>query len=145
MRVLQLAPIWETVPPPAYGGSETVVNVLTEELVRQGIDVTLCASGDSTTRADFFSVFPTSLRPAGLFDEALQYSLVHVAKSLAKARDYDIVHVHTGPPGELAMAFSHLVDTPMLATMHNLLDCHTEFIWQNYEGWYNSISHQQAA
>ena len=143
MRILQLAPIWETVPPPAYGGTEAVVHVLTEELVRRGMDVTLCASGDSITSADLFSVSPRSLRPAGLTADALQLSLVHVAKSLAKARDYDLVHVHTGPPGELAMAFSHLVDVPMLATLHNLLERQTEFIWQNYGGWYNSISRQQ--
>jgi len=143
VRILQLAPIWETVPPPAYGGTEAVVHVLTEELVRRGIDVTLCASADSTTSADLFSVFPQSLRTAGLTRDALQFSLVHAAKSLAMARDYDLVHVHTGPPGELAMALSHLVNVPMLATLHNLLDSETEFIWQHYAGWYNSISRQQ--
>ncbi len=130
-------------PPPAYGGTETVVSVLTEELVRRGVYVTLCASGDSTTAAEFFSVFPRSLRPAGLTEDALQYSLVHMAKSLARARDYDLVHVHTGPPGELAMAMSHLAAAPMLATLHNLLDKQTEFIWTHYEGWYNAISCQQ--
>lgn len=72
MRVLQLAPIWETVPPPAYGGTETVVSCLTEELARRGVDVTLCASGDSFTSARSFSVFPLSLRQAGLTDEPLQ-------------------------------------------------------------------------
>ena len=132
MRVLQLAPIWETVPPPAYGGTETVVNVLTEELVRQGIDVTLCASGDSTTRADFFSVFPTSLRPAGLFDEALQYSLMHVAKSLAKARDYDIVHVHNIPD---FLVFSALV--PKLTRARLILDIH-DLVPELYAGKFGS-------
>src|SRR5439155_4239362 len=91
MRVLQLAPIWETVPPPAYGGTEAVIHVLTEELVRRGIDVTLCASGDSTTSADLVSVFPHSLRPAGLTADALQFSLIHVAKSRALAGDSDLV------------------------------------------------------
>ena len=147
MRILQLAPIWETVPPPAYGGTEAVVHVLTEELVRRGHDITLCASGESTTSARLFSVFPHSLRPAGLTEEATQYSLVHFAKSLALARDgdFDVVHIHTGPPGEIPLALSHMVDVPVLATLHNLLDKHTEFIWQNYEGWYNSISKQQVS
>src|SRR5687768_1339837 len=144
MKILQLAPIWETVPPPAYGGTETVVSVLTEELVRRGHEVTLCASGDSKTEAELFSVFPTSLRPAGLGDVSLQYGLVHVAKSLREARDYDIIHNHNGPPSELGMAMSHLVDIPMLTTLHNELRGDTHFIWSNYAGWYNTISHHQS-
>src|SRR3989304_38722 len=58
MRILQLAPLWEAVPPPAYGGTEAVVSILVEELVRRGHQVTLCASGDSSTDADLFSVYP---------------------------------------------------------------------------------------
>ena len=109
MRILELAPIWETVPPPGYGGTESVVSVLTEELVRRGHEVTLCASGDSTTAAELFSVQPFSLRPAGLAGESLQYSLVHVAKALKDADEYDVIHNHNGPPSELGMAMSHLV------------------------------------
>ena len=56
MRILQIAPVWETVPPPRYGGTEAVVSVLCEELVRRGHEVTLCASGDSITSAELFSV-----------------------------------------------------------------------------------------
>lgn len=143
MRILQLAPIWETVPPPAYGGTEAVVSVLTEELVRRGHEVVLYASGDSTTSAELRSVFPTSLRASGLTAEALQYGLVHVAHALREARDFDIVHSHSGPPSEIALALSHMVDVPMLATLHNLLVDDTRFIWSNYGGWYNSISRQQ--
>ena len=64
MRILQLAPLWETVPPPAYGGTEAVVSVLCEELVRRGHDVTLWASGDSRTSADLYSIYHRSLRTA---------------------------------------------------------------------------------
>src|SRR6185503_16707241 len=96
MRILQLAPIWETVPPPAYGGTEVVVNVLTEELVRRGHDVTLWASGDSRTAARLKSVVPQSLRAAGLTQEALQYALVHVASAIREAADFDIIHNHNG-------------------------------------------------
>jgi glycosyltransferase involved in cell wall biosynthesis len=135
--------LWETVPPPAYGGTETVISCLTEELVRRGVDVTLCASGDSRTDAGFFSVFPNSLRPAGLTDDALQYSLVHAVMSVRQARDFDIIHNHNGPPAEIGMALSHLVDVPMLTTLHNNLTKENEFIWSNYEGWYNTISRAQ--
>jgi glycosyltransferase involved in cell wall biosynthesis len=143
MRILQLAPIWETVPPPAYGGTEAVVSVLTEELVARGHEVTLAASGDSSTAAELMATFPRSLRPAGLSDEALQYAMVHVAFALRQAGDYDIVHSHTGPPSELAMAMSHLIDVPMLSTLHNQLQADSRFIWSSYSGWYNTISHQQ--
>src|SRR4051794_1784705 len=104
MRILQLAPVWETVPPPAYGGTETVVSALTEELVRRGHDVTLWASGDSKTAAELRSVVPMSLRAANLTMEPLQYSLVHVASALATAGSFDLVHNHNGPPSELGMA-----------------------------------------
>lgn len=143
MRILQLAPIWETVPPPAYGGTETVVSCLTEELVRRGVEVVLCASGDSRTSAELRSYFPCSLRPAGLTDEALQYSLMHVTFALRDAADFDIVHNHSGPPSELGMALSHLTPVPMLSTLHNNLPKETEFIWSHYGGWYNTISGAQ--
>ena len=143
MRVLQLAPIWETVPPPAYGGTETVVSCLTEELVRRGVEVTLCASGDSRTAADLRSYFPRSLRQAQLTDTALQYALMHVAFALRDAGRFDIIHNHNGPPSELGMALSHLVDVPMLTTLHNNLTKESEFIWSNYRGWYNTISRAQ--
>jgi glycosyltransferase involved in cell wall biosynthesis len=143
MRILQLAPVWETVPPPAYGGTEVVVSALTEELVRRGHEVTLWASGDSSSEAELFSVVPRSLRSAGLEKDALQYALVHVALALRDAGEYDIIHNHNGPPSELAMAMSHLVDTPMLTTLHNQLWDETRFIWSHYAGWYNAISEEQ--
>jgi glycosyltransferase involved in cell wall biosynthesis len=144
VRVLQLAPIWETVPPPGYGGTESVISVLTEELVARGHDVVLAASGDSVTSAELLAVQPVSLRPAGLAAESLQYSLVHVAKALREAGSFDIVHNHSGPPFELGMAMSHLVDTPFLTTLHNHPSEESRFIWSNYEGWYNTISTRQA-
>lgn len=145
MKIFQLAPVWETVPPPGYGGTEAVISVLTEELVRRGHEVTLCASGDSCTHAKLLSVVPRSLRPAGLTGVALQYSTVHVAFALKEARNCDIVHNHAGPPSELGMALSHLSDVPMLTTLHNQLTQETQFIWKNYLGWYNAISHEQAS
>lgn len=145
MRILQLAPIWETVPPPAYGGTEAVISVLTEELVRQGHQVTLWASGDSSTTAELRSVLPQSLRKAALTDVALQYSLIHVASALRTASGFDVVHNHSGPPSQLGMALSSLIDLPMLTTLHNDLTEDTRFIWDNYEGWYNAISHEQSS
>jgi hypothetical protein len=137
MRILQIAPLWERVPPPAYGGTEAVVSLLTEELVRQGHRVTLAASGDSITTARLASVFPQSLRTAdGLVDRS-PYDWVHVGQALAQADEFDIVHNHAG---ELVMAMSAMLKTPILTTMHCLTTPDTQFVWNRYTGAYNTIS-----
>lgn len=95
MRIAQVAPLYESVPPKYYGGTERVVSYLTEELVREGHDVTLFASGDSVTRA--------ALRP--MCDTALRLGSVPVADPIAphihmvelvaqQAHEFDIVHFH---------------------------------------------------
>ncbi len=138
MKVLQIAPLWETVPPPAYGGTEAVVHTLVEELVRRGHDVTLCASGDSRTSARLQSIYPRSLRTADDLESKPVYSWLHSSLSLRDAREYDIIHNHGG---EEVMALAHLVpDVPMLSTMHCLITPDTKFIWDRYPGYYNTIS-----
>ena len=62
MRIAQICPLWKRVPPPAYGGIELVASLLTEELVQRGHQVTLSASGDSTTAAELRSIYPRSIR-----------------------------------------------------------------------------------
>ncbi len=143
MKILQVAPLWETVPPRAYGGTEAVVHVLVEELVRRGHEVTLCASGDSQTSALLQACYPRSLRTAEGLEAKSVYSWQHAALSLKDAREYDIVHNHAG---EEVMALSHLVpDVPMLTTMHCLITPDTQFIWDRYQGHYNTISRSQRA
>ncbi|HET9476904.1 MAG TPA: glycosyltransferase family 4 protein [Dehalococcoidia bacterium] len=141
MRILQIAPLWETVPPPAYGGTEAVVHLLVEELVSQGHDVTLCASGDSRTSATLRASYPRSLRTAKEVVAKDLLSWHHAALSMAAARDYDIVHNHAG---EQIMALRHLVpDVPMLTTMHCLITPDTKLVWDQYTGHYNAISWAQ--
>lgn len=141
MKILQIAPLWERVPPPAYGGTEAVVHLLVEELVRRGHDVTLWASGDSCTSARLMSCFPRSLRTADDLVCKTVYSWQHAALSLQDAHEFDIVHNHAG---EEVMALSHLVpDVPMLTTMHCLITPDTKFIWDHYRGYYNTISWSQ--
>jgi glycosyltransferase involved in cell wall biosynthesis len=141
MRILQIAPLWERVPPPAYGGTESVVHLLVEELVRMGHHVTLCASGDSQTSAALRSWYPRSLRSADDIQAKSYYVLQHASLSLAEAPKYDIVHNHAG---EELMALSGLVpDVPMLTTMHCMITRDTQFIWDSYSGHYNSISGAQ--
>src|SRR4051794_30892110 len=97
LRVLQLAPLWEAVPPPAYGGTEAVVSLLTEELVARGHDVTLAASGDSRTSARLLSAYERSLRRASDLGDRNPYDWTHIALALKEAeKGYDIVHNHAG-------------------------------------------------
>jgi glycosyltransferase involved in cell wall biosynthesis len=140
MRILQIAPLWESVPPPAYGGTEAVVSILTEELVRLGHDVTLAASGDSQTNARLASVYPSSLRTAEHLVDRSPYDWVHVGSALASAPQFDIVHNHAG---ELVMAMAGGVRTPLLTTMHCLMTTDTQFVWNRYVGAYNTISDAQ--
>ena len=141
MKILQIAPLWETVPPPAYGGTEAVVHLLVEELVRQGHDVTLWASGDSKTSARLQSCCPSSLRTKEDIYSKSVYSCLHASLALKDAQHYDIVHNHAG---EEVMAISHLLpDLLMLTTMHCVVTPDTRRVWDNYRAYFNSISWSQ--
>jgi len=140
MRILQIAPLWETVPPPAYGGTEYVVSLLTEELVRRGHEVTLAASGDSVTSAELHSVYHRSLRRADDLTDRNPYDWEHIASALALGGRFDVIHNHAG---ELPMAMSKLVPTPMLTTVHCLPTDDNRLIWRHYGGAYNTISRSQ--
>ncbi len=141
MKILQVAPLWERVPPPGYGGTEAVVSLLTDELVRQGHEVTLCASGDSLTLAALRSVHPRSLRTADGMKDGTPYDWVHAAEAIAAANAFDIIHNHAGEP---VMALAGFTDTPMLTTMHCLITPDTQIVWEHYDGYYNTVSHAQA-
>ncbi len=141
MRILQIAPLAERVPPPAYGGTEAVVSLLVDGLARRGHDVVLRASGDSITLAELHSVYPRSLRTVSGIESMGPYELVHAAEALREAGDFDIVHNHAG---EVAMAFSGLIDVPMLTTTHGNMTRDSRFVWERYNGFYNTISWSQA-
>ncbi len=140
MRILLLAPLWETVPPPAYGGTEAVISLLSDGLALAGHDVTLFASGGSTTLGNLHWVYPRSLRTAYDLRDPSPYGWLHNAIALSKAEEFDIVHNHSG---ELAMAMSHLIKTPMLTTMHDLITPDAKIIWDYYQGFYNTVSYAQ--
>lgn len=140
MRILQLAPIWESVPPPAYGGTEAVVSALTEELVRMGHEVILAASGDSQTSARLEAVYARSLRTADDLKDRNPYEWAHVGHAMSLASEADIVHNHAG---EMAIAMAGACRTPMLTTMHCLATPDTTFVWNRYAGAYNTISEAQ--
>ena len=96
MKIAQIAPLAERVPPPAYGGIELVVSLLTEELVRRGHEVTLFASGDSITSAALESVHPRALRLDSTVKEYGIYEMLQLSKLYEKSGEFDIIHSHVG-------------------------------------------------
>src|SRR5262245_12599119 len=124
MRILQVAPLYERVPPVTYGGTERVVSYLTDALVDLGHDVTLIASGDSITRATLVAASPRSLR----LDEHCHDSLSHHLRALGlvatRADEFDIIHFHTG---FLQMPLARRLATPSVTTLHGRLDI--EELW----------------
>ena len=94
MRIAQIAPPMESVPPAYYGGTERVVSYLTEELVRQGHQVTLFASGDSLTSAELVSSTRVALRLTPTVQDPIPYYLLMLDKVRERADEFDILHFH---------------------------------------------------
>lgn len=117
MRIAQVAPLWERVPPPAYGGIELVVGLLTDELVRRGHEVTLFASGDSITLAKLESVHPKALRLDTTVKEYDIYAMLQLSQVYERAEEFDIIHSHMG---HAALPYANLVKTPTVHTLHGV-------------------------
>jgi glycosyltransferase involved in cell wall biosynthesis len=94
MKIAQVAPLYESVPPKYYGGTERVVSYLTEELVRQGHDVTLFASGDSETKARLIAAYRSSLRLDKRCQNQMAHHFVMLERLFQRAAEFDIVHFH---------------------------------------------------
>jgi glycosyltransferase involved in cell wall biosynthesis len=141
MKIAQVAPLWERVPPPAYGGIELVVSLLTDELVRRGHEVTLFASGDSLTLAKLSSVHPRALRLDPDVKEYGIYELLQLALVYERADDFDIIHSHVG---YTSLAYTNLVETPTVHTLHGIFNHDNEKIFKYAKKQpYVSISHAQ--
>jgi glycosyltransferase involved in cell wall biosynthesis len=94
MRIAQIAPLIESVPPRLYGGTERIVSYLTEELVRLGHDVTLFASGDSVTSARLVSCAPKALRLDPNVRDAIPHYMLMLDRVRSEADGFDILHFH---------------------------------------------------
>jgi glycosyltransferase involved in cell wall biosynthesis len=120
MRIAQVSPLYESVPPRLYGGTERVVSYLTEELVRQGHDVTLFASGDSSTSARLRALSEQSLRLKGGADVGgLAQHLYLLEKVVQEADDFDVIHFHLD---YLPFSLIRRHDLPAVTTLHGRLD-----------------------
>ncbi len=119
MRIAQIAPLAERVPPVLYGGTERVVSVLTEELVRRGHDVTLFASGDSQTSARLVPCAPRGLRLDPTVKDTVAPTLIELSEVYRRADEFDVIHNHVD---YFAFPFARLSSTPTVTTTHGRLD-----------------------
>src|SRR6266849_1480355 len=119
MRIAQVAPLYESVPPTLYGGTERVVSYLTEELIRQGHEVTLFASGDSLTEARLVPVCKQSLRLAPSCIDPLAHHVLLVERVLDEKEDFDLIHFHID---YLHYPRSRNENVIALTTLHGRLD-----------------------
>ncbi|HML30299.1 MAG TPA: glycosyltransferase, partial [Hyphomicrobium sp.] len=94
MKIAQVAPLIESVPPKLYGGTERVASYLTEELVAQGHDVTLFAAGDSITSANLIPCCEVSLRSNPEVRDPLPYYMMMIDKVRRMASSFDVIHFH---------------------------------------------------
>ena len=119
MRIAQIAPLHERVPPKFYGGTERVVSFLTEELVHQGYDVTLFASGDSETSAKLVRCCDMALRLNPAVRDTLLYHMIMLDEVCRRADEFDILHFHIDVlHAPLVRAFADRT----LTTLHGRLD-----------------------
>lgn len=119
MKIAQVAPIFESVPPKGYGGTERVISYLTEELVGRGHDVTLFASGDSVTAAKLISTTPQSIRPGPKDWSWMAYYTMQMDMVLQLTDSFDIIHFHTD---YLHYPLAKRLRTPHVTTLHGRQD-----------------------
>jgi glycosyltransferase involved in cell wall biosynthesis len=119
VRIAQVAPLHESTPPQLYGGTERVVSYLTEELVRQGHDVTLFASGDSVTEAKLIAPCERALRLDPNCRDALAYHMMMLDEVYRRAGDFDVIHFHID---YLHFPVSRRQHVPQVTTLHGRLD-----------------------
>lgn len=129
MKIAQLSPLWERVPPFRYGGIELIVKLITDELVRRGHEVTLFASGDSLTKAKLKSVHEQALRLDPKIKEPAVYEQMILAEVYQQADYFDIIHSHIGYS---ALTYASFVKTPTVHTMHGVFNCDQEKIFQRF-------------
>jgi glycosyltransferase involved in cell wall biosynthesis len=119
LRIAIVAPLTEPVPPPKYGGTERVVSILTEELVRRGHEVSLFASNDSETSARLIPCSERGLRLDPGVTDYIAYAMTQLGEVSRRAREFDIIHNHID---YFAFPTARLISRPTLTTTHGRLD-----------------------
>jgi glycosyltransferase involved in cell wall biosynthesis len=130
LRIAQLAPLYESVPPKLYGGTERIVAYLAEELVRRGHEVTLYAAGDSTAKVRLAAGSPEALRLKGLDHFGPMFHLPMLSEVYENAGRFDVIHSHLEC---LSFPLARHVQAPTVSTMHGRLDrCEMLPIFRSY-------------
>jgi len=119
MKIAQVAPLWESIPPHRYGGTERIVSYLTEELVSLGHDVTLFAAGNSVTSSTLRAICPSSLRSTPQMFPDASFSLLLERAFGTYAEDFDLIHSHLDL---LGFPLTRRCRTPVLTTLYGRLD-----------------------
>jgi glycosyltransferase involved in cell wall biosynthesis len=119
MQIAQVAPLFESVPPRLYGGTERVVSFLTDALVDLGHEVTLFASGDSRTDAQLVAGCAQALRLNGRTEQHLALHLMQLEQVFRRRSDFDVVHFHTDP---LHYPYVRRQPLPHVTTLHGRMD-----------------------
>jgi len=119
MKIAQVAPLYESVPPRLYGGTERVVSYLTDELVGAGHEVTLFASGDSVTHARLIASSRQALRLDENITDPLAYHFVELEQVFERASRFDVIHFHTD---YLHLPLARRTTTAHVTTLHGRLD-----------------------
>jgi glycosyltransferase involved in cell wall biosynthesis len=119
MKIAQISPLVESVPPVLYGGTERVVSYLTEELIRQGHDVTLFGSGDSITSARLISPCPTALRFDQTCQDPLAFIMLMLDDLFQRVSEFDVMHFHLD---YVHLPLWKMQPCPAVTTMHGRLD-----------------------
>ncbi|HSW97895.1 MAG TPA: glycosyltransferase family 4 protein [Candidatus Saccharimonadales bacterium] len=144
MRIAQIAPIIESLPPKKYGGTERVIYALTEELVKRGHVVTLFASGDSQTSAELVSVFPKALRKTtgeNIYGNNI-WSLRNVRLAYQMQNQFDIIHDHTY---YISLPLANNAQVPVVITLHGPITKEDKQAFEIHNKPYViSISHKQS-
>jgi glycosyltransferase involved in cell wall biosynthesis len=130
MRIAQVSPLYESVPPKMYGGTERVVSWLTEELVKQGHEVTLFASGDSQTKARLIPACEKSLRLNDDVVDSFAYHFVQLQKVQDLSSEFDLIHYHTD---YFHFPLSRKSSVAQVTTLHGRLDLpDLQFIYNEF-------------
>jgi glycosyltransferase involved in cell wall biosynthesis len=119
MKIAQIAPLFESVPPRGYGGTERIVSYLTEELVRRGHDVTLFASGDSSTTGKLVPCCDEALRLNNRVRDALPHQIIQLEKVRQRIDHFDVLHFHTDL---IHMPLIRSLSDRTVTTLHGRLD-----------------------
>src|SRR5687768_14244883 len=119
MKIAQVSPLFESVPPKLYGGTERVVSYLTEELVELGHEVSLFASADSVTRARLRPQCEQALRLDSRCGDPIAHHLLMIDQVFRESDSFDIVHFHTD---YLHLALAARADVSSVTTLHGRLD-----------------------